>query len=71
MDTNDFENFLRCRKLMLNWIRIDKKNKTLHTFSNSLYKHQKESKVSYKLVAIYSNKLFPEIMPEDLPQKLI
>lgn len=71
MDTNDFENFLRCRKLMLNWLRMDKKNKTLQSFGQSLYKHQNESKVCYKLVAIYSNKLFPEIMPDELPQKLI
>jgi len=72
MDTKEFENFLRCRKLMLNWVRIDKNNENLKTFVKCLQSHnQKDQKVFYKLIAIYSNKLFPEIMPDDLPQKLI
>jgi hypothetical protein len=72
MDTKIFENFLRCRKLMLNWIRIDKQNANLKIFSTSLnYQNNKDQKVYYKLISIYSNKLFPEIMPDDLPSKLI
>ena len=63
METQNLQNFLRCRKLMFNWIR---KNNTQLTceFKKSLYKSKK---VFYKLSSIYCNKLFPEIMPEDLP----
>lgn len=64
IDTRDLENFLRCRKLMLNWLRLDSNNKLLKEFNKSLYKNDK---VCYKLTAIYSNKLFPEIMPDDIP----
>ena len=73
MDTRSFENFLRCRKLMLNWLRVDKQNPNLQIFSQSLtYKNNsKEQKVYYKLISIYCNKLFPEIMPDELPQKLL
>ena len=67
IDTKDFEDFLKCRKLMLNWIRLDSSNKDLNTFLKSLYH---SDKVYYKLIAIYTNKLFPEIMPDDLPLKL-
>ena len=64
VDTHVFEKFIRCRKLMLNWIRheksvnVDNFNKTLHH----------SEKVFYKLSAIYTTKLFPEIMPDDLPK---
>jgi len=64
VDTHIFEKFIRCRKLMLNWIRqeksvnVDNFNKTLHH----------SEKVYYKLSAIYTTKLFPEIMPDDLPK---
>jgi hypothetical protein len=63
IDVSIFEKFLRCRKLMLNWIRLEKsENVTL--FTTSLHKCEK---VYYKLTAIYTTKLFPEIMPDDLP----
>lgn len=62
-ETHSLQNFLRCRKLMFNWIR--KNNTTLtNEFKLSLYKSKK---VLYKLSSIYCNKLFPEIMPDDLP----
>lgn len=64
VDTHIFENFIRCRKLMFNWIRIEKSD-IVNTFNKSI--HQSE-KVFYKLSAIYTTKLFPEIMPDDLPK---
>ena len=64
IDSSEFESFFRSRKLMFNLLRLDNSNKTLKTFNNSLYK---SDKVFYKLAAIYANKLFPEIMPDDLP----
>ena len=59
---------LKERKLLLNWTRIDSENKVLKIFTKTLYKNVK---VFYKLTAIYSNKLFPEIMPDDLPNKIV
>lgn len=67
IETREFEDFLRCRKLMFNWIKLDGSNKNLKTFSKSLYY---SDKVYYKLIAIYTNKLFPDIMPDDLPVKI-
>ena len=65
VDTHVFEKFIRCRKLMLNWVRNDKSNdNNILMFNKTL--HQSE-KVFYKLSAIYTTKLFPEIMPDDLP----
>ncbi len=66
VDSKDFESFLRCRKLMFNWLRLDSTNENLKAFNESIYKN-KSDKVYYKLSAIYCNKLFPEIMPDDLP----
>ncbi len=63
IDSGVFEKFIRCRKLMLNWIRLENNNNTAQ-FTNSLHKCEK---VYYKLTAIYTTKLFPEIMPDDLP----
>lgn len=63
VDTHTFEKFIRCRKLMLNWVRVEQSENTT-TFNTTL--HQCE-KVFYKLSAIYTTKLFPEIMPDDLP----
>jgi hypothetical protein len=58
-----FEKFIRCRKLMLNWARLDKSDKCV-LFTKTLHKCEK---VYYKLSAIYTTKLFPEIMPTDVP----
>jgi hypothetical protein len=66
VDTHVFEKFIRCRKLMLNWVRQDKSNdlKHIEIFNKTLHRCEK---VFYKLSAIYTTKLFPEIMPDDLP----
>jgi len=62
-DIRLFEKFIRSRKLMLNWIRIDKNNE-LGIFSKSLWH---SDKVYYKLSSIYTIKMFPEIMSDDIP----
>jgi len=61
LSTDIFVAFLRMRKLMFNWVRIEPK---LNDFSpiNKLC-----DKVHVKLCAIFTNKLFPNIMPEDIP----
>lgn len=65
VDTHVFEKFIRCRKLMLNWTRIDKSNdNNVELYCKTLHRCEK---VFYKLSAIYTTKLFPEIMPDDLP----
>ena len=64
IDTHIFEKFIRCRKLMLNWVRLEKSNNT-ELFNKTLHHSEK---VFYKLSAIYTTKLFPEIMPDDLPK---
>lgn len=63
LDTNVFQSFIRCRKLMFNWLRKNNEP-SLEDFKQSLYKSKK---VFYKLTSIYTNKLFPEIMPDDIP----
>jgi len=63
VDISTFENFIRCRKLMLNWSRIEKSDNVIN-YTTTLHKCEK---VYYKLSAIYTSKLFPEIMPDDLP----
>ncbi len=66
VDTHVFEKFIRCRKLMLNWVRQDKSHNdiNINIFNKTLHRCEK---VFYKLSAIYTTKLFPEIMPDDLP----
>jgi hypothetical protein len=61
LSTDTFVAFLRMRKLMFNWVRVDPK---LNDFSpiNKLC-----DKVHVKLCAIFTNKLFPNIMPNDIP----
>lgn len=63
VDISLLEKFIRSRKLMLNWTRHEN-NENVTLFNKSLYKCEK---VYYKLTAIYTGKLFPEIMPDDLP----
>jgi len=57
---------LRQRKLMFNWIAIsNNKNENLNQFKTiSNYC----DKVNMKLIAIFTNKIFPEILPSDIPQ---
>jgi hypothetical protein len=64
VNTHVFEKFIRCRKLMLNWVRFEKSSNT-ELFNKTLHHSEK---VFYKLSAIYTTKLFPEIMPDDLPK---
>ena len=64
VSSNDIENLLRIRKLMINWTKLNTKNDNLKKFSGV---SSKCDKVHYKLIAIYTNKLFPEIMPDDIP----
>ena len=50
---------------MLNWIKTDTNNKYLKIFSKI---SEKCDKVHLKLTAIYTNILFPQIMPDDIPK---
>jgi uncharacterized protein (UPF0335 family) len=56
---------LKMRKLMFNWLKVN----------NQIFDFGKIStrcdKVHIKLTAIYTNKLFPNIMPDDLPPQPI
>ena len=65
IDTDTFEQYLRIRKLMLNWIKAEPNNSQLKKFNKI---SDKCDKVHFKLTAIFTNKLFPNIMPDDLPQ---
>jgi hypothetical protein len=49
------------RKLMYNWCKV---NTNLNDFNKI---SAKCDKIHFKLAAIYTNKLFPNVMPEDLP----
>ena len=66
IDINTLEQFLRVRKLMLNWVRVDQTNEQLKEFKKI---SDKCDNVHFKLTAIFTNKLFPNIMPDDLPDK--
>lgn len=64
IDTIKLEHFLRVRKLMNNWVKVDSENESLKKFSKISVRCEK---VHLKLIAIFSNKLFPNIMPDDVP----
>tara|TARA_E500000178_G_C17032933_1_gene761596 strand:+ start:2669 stop:4495 length:1827 start_codon:yes stop_codon:yes gene_type:complete len=64
LDTDKLEQYLRVRKLMYNWIKVDSENECLKKFSKI---NLKCDKVHLKLIAIFCNKLFPNIMPDDIP----
>ena len=66
IDTDTLEQYLRVRKLMANWVKSDPNNENLKKFNKI---NEKCDKVHFKLTAIFTNKLFPNIMPDDLPQK--
>jgi hypothetical protein len=63
IDVTNLVSLIKDRKLMLNWIRLDIPESKL--FLQSLYKCPK---IFYKLASIYTIKLFPEIMPTDMPK---
>ena len=65
LDVNVFEKFIRSRKLMLNLVRKESKDKTIQDFGKTT---NIEKKMLNKLCAIYTTKMFPEIMPDDLPK---
>ena len=67
LDTDKLEQYLRVRKLMYNWIKIDPENESLKKFSKI---NLKCDKVHIKLIAIFSNKLFPNVMPDDIPDPI-
>jgi len=56
---------IRQRKLMFNWVIVNKTNTNLNLFRTI---SNKSEKVHLKLFAIFTNKIFPEIMPTDIPQ---
>lgn len=64
LDVNLFEKFMRSRKLMLNLIRKESNNNIIQDFGKTT---NIEKKILNKLCAIYTTKMFPEIMPDDLP----
>ena len=55
---------LRQRKLMFNWIITDQTNIHLQNFKKI---SDKCDKIHIKLIAIYINKLFPDILSSDIP----
>lgn len=65
IDTDTLEQYLRVRKLMANWVKSEPNNENLKKFNKI---NEKCDKVHFKLTAIFTNKLFPNIMPDDLPQ---
>ena len=56
---------IRQRKLMFNWIVTGGNNENLNLFK-TISKYCE--KVNIKLIAIFTNKIFPEILPTDLPK---
>lgn len=65
MNTESFEQYFRVRKLMYNWV----KNNNIHQEEIKKFSkiNNKCEKVNLKLTALFSNKLFPNIMQEDMP----
>jgi len=59
--TENFCALLKMRKLMFNWVKVSPSVLDFGKISG------KCDKVHLKLTAIYTNKLFPNIMPDDLP----
>lgn len=65
IDVINIEKFLRIRKLMLNKVRMSLSDSDIQEFGKTT---NVEKKVLNKLCAIYTSKLFPEIMPDDVPK---
>ena len=64
--SNTIITLLHERRLMLNWVRLDDSLKSLLEFNTIT---QKCDKVHVKLCAIFTNKLYPNIMNTDIPIK--
>jgi len=65
IDTEQLAALLRQRKLMFNWLAINKLDHNLNLFRLIT---NKSDKVHIKLIAIFTNKLFPDIAPTDIPK---
>jgi hypothetical protein len=65
MSTESFCAFLKMRKLMFNWSKVNAEVSEFGKISS------KCDKVHFKLASIYTNKLFPNIMPDDIPGKQV
>jgi len=63
--TEHFCALLKMRKLMFNWTKV---NPLVSDFSKISFKCDK---VHFKLISIYTNKLFPNIMPYDIPENML
>lgn len=61
--TERFCAFLKMRRLMFNWTKV---NPAISDFNKISCKCDK---VHFKLTSIYTNKLFPNIMPDDIPNQ--
>jgi len=64
LSTDTFVAFLRMRKLMFNWVKAESDNQQIVEFG-TISNHC--DKVHVKLCAIFTNKLYPNIMPNDVP----
>ena len=65
LDIDQFCALLRQRKLMFNWLNIENTNPNLLLFKTISHKCDK---VHCKLIAIFINKLYPEITLTEIPQ---
>lgn len=65
VDSEQICALLRQRKLMFNWVILSKTNNNLNLFRTI---SNRCDKVHLKLIAIFTNKLFPDIMPNDIPK---
>jgi hypothetical protein len=61
MTTDNFCALLKMRKLMYNWVKV---NPDIAPFGKISVKCDK---VQFKLCAIYTNKIFPQVMPDEYP----
>lgn len=64
LDVNTIVNLLRIRKLMYNYVKLNPEREELQEFSKI---GDRCDKVHLKLMAIFTTKLFPNIMPSDIP----
>lgn len=65
---DSFVAFLRMRRLMFNWVKTENTTKVLADFGTI---SKTSDKVLVKLCAIFTNKLYPNIMPNDIPPKKV
>jgi hypothetical protein len=66
MDSQNLINIIMLRRLLLNLI-IKHKTPSVLELKNCFYK---QKKVLYKLTSIYTNKLFPQILPNEIPNDI-